>query len=278
MPANLKKQLSQLTKRGPHRVLTGDLAYAGLEGVVYTPAEGNGLPAVAFGHDWMKKTKHYHATLRHLASWGIVVAAPNTETGINPNHQGFAGDLDSSLQILAGVKLGHGNATVNPGKMGLVGHGMGAGSAILTAVGNKRVKAVASIFPAQVTPSSYAAAQQVDAPGLIIGSNTGEVFGAGNPAKLAYNWKGDVAYRQVDRINQQGFSEDNLFKFTVGMGVPQFSGQELVRGLVTGFLLHQLAGEKKYSDFSNPTATAKRVESFTGKELAELAGDGRHVV
>src|SRR5699024_2747932 len=71
---NLKKHLSKLSKRGPHRVMVGDLDYAGLPGKIYTPAEGNGVPGVAFGHDWMKPIKHYHQTLRHLASWGIAVA------------------------------------------------------------------------------------------------------------------------------------------------------------------------------------------------------------
>ena len=85
MAENLNKQLSKLSKRGPHRVLVGDLDYAGIPGKVYAPAEGQGLPAVAFGHDWMKDISSYEGTLRHLASWGIVVAAPNTEKGIAPD-------------------------------------------------------------------------------------------------------------------------------------------------------------------------------------------------
>src|SRR5699024_7564964 len=35
--ANLKKHLATLSKRGGHRVLVGDLDYAGLPGKVYTP-------------------------------------------------------------------------------------------------------------------------------------------------------------------------------------------------------------------------------------------------
>ena len=66
--ANLKKHLAHLSKRGPHRVLVGDLGYAGIPGKIYTPAEGNGVPGVAFGHDWTKSVDKYHATLRHLAS------------------------------------------------------------------------------------------------------------------------------------------------------------------------------------------------------------------
>lgn len=249
--------------------MTGNLAYAGIEGVVYSPAEGEGLPAVAFGHDWLKAPKAYHATLRHLASWGIVVGAPATERGFNPDHSGFAADLDSTLQILSGVRLGEGNVTVNPGRLGVVGHGMGAGTAVLASASNDRVMAVAAILPAPVSPSSYAAAEHVTAPGLIIASSKGGLFGAGDPPRLAQAWGADVALREVDGINQQSFSEDTLAKLAIGFGLPQHAGQERVRGLVTGFLLHQLTGDKDYAGFSEPDATAKKVTSVVGEELTK---------
>ena len=103
MSAKLKK-LSDLSKRGPHRVLEGDLGYTGLPGKVYTPAEGKNLPGVAFGHDWLKDVAAYEDTLRHLASWGIAVAAPDTETGFKPDHTGLAADLETAMQILGGVR------------------------------------------------------------------------------------------------------------------------------------------------------------------------------
>ena len=89
--------------------MVGNLDYVGLPGKLYTPSEGKQLPAIAFGHDWLKDVKAYHAALRHFASWGIVVVAPNTEKNFNPNHHGFASDLETCLQIATGVKLGNGN-------------------------------------------------------------------------------------------------------------------------------------------------------------------------
>ena len=65
-----------LTRRGPHRVLRGDLGFAGLPGTVYTPESGLNLPGVAFGHDWLQGVGRYSGTLEHLASWGVVAAAP----------------------------------------------------------------------------------------------------------------------------------------------------------------------------------------------------------
>ena len=269
MSANLNKHLATLSKRGRNRVLVGDLDYAGITGKVYTPAEGQSLPAVAFGHDWMHKIKDYHATLRHLASWGIVAVAPETETGLWPDHRAFASDLETSLQIAAGVKLGQGNITVSPNKLAVIGHGMGGGTAVLAAVENEKVRCVGALYPAQTSPSSQEAAKYIDKPGLIIGPEKSDIFSAGNPPELAKNWKGEVCYRAVDNGKQATFTEDTLRKLFLGIGVGKASAVETARGLTTGFLLHQLNGDKKYADFSDPEAAGKGFVSATGEELDE---------
>lgn len=268
---NLNKHLSKLSKRGPHRVMVGELDYAGLPGRIYTPAEGNGVPGVAFGHDWMKPIKYYHQTLRHLASWGIAVAAPDTETGVLPDHKGLAADLDSCMQILGGVKLGAGNVTVNPARLGVVGHGMGGGAAVLAAANRDIVRAVGALYPARTSPAAADAAAAVSAPGLVLGAADLGVFESGDPAKVAANWGGPVCYRELEKGNQQGFSEDTVFKLLVGIGRPQTAAQETARGLLTGFLLHQLAGDRTYKGFSEPHAEAKKVTSYAGAQLQEKA-------
>lgn len=257
--------------------MEGDLGYTGLPGKVYAPAEGRDLPAVAFGHDWRRGIGAYESTLRHLASWGIVVAAPDTETGLNPDHRGFAADLETALQIAAGVRIGNGNITVSPNKLGLVGHGMGGGAAVLSAVDNEKVAAVAAIYPSNVAPSAVEAARNLFLPGLIIGpgEDADALFSPGNPAKLAYNWAGEAAYRTVKKGDQEGFSKDALGWRLLGLGKSDRKNQTTVRGLVTGFLLHQLAGEKKYAAFSDPEASGKNVESLTGDTLAKAAGLAR---
>ncbi|MFV8382111.1 dienelactone hydrolase family protein [Corynebacterium hindlerae] len=269
MAENLNKLVSKLSKRGPHRVLVGDLEYAGLPGKIYTPAEGNGLPAVAFGHDWMTDIKRYHATLRHLASWGIVVAAPNTEKGFMPDHRGFAADLETTLQILTGVKLGTGAVTVAPGKIGFAGHGMGAGCAVLAAAGRNHIKAVAALYPAATSPSCEDAAMNVNVPGFVLGQTERDFVTTGNPVNVAARWAGSCTYREIEGATQQGFPELSFSRLAVGMGRPQTGAQEITRALLTGFLLHRLDGQHKYSGFSNAEATAKKVTSFdaTGVRL-----------
>ncbi|HEY7594672.1 MAG TPA: alpha/beta hydrolase, partial [Actinophytocola sp.] len=63
--ANKAKHLAEeLSHKGPHRVLRGDLALVGLPGVVYTPTSGLGLPAIAFGHGWLQPPQRYLGLLR----------------------------------------------------------------------------------------------------------------------------------------------------------------------------------------------------------------------
>ncbi len=64
------------------------------------------LPGVAFGHDWLVRADRYAGTSEHLASWGVVAAAPNTETGIAPSLLNLAFDLGTTLDIVSGVRLG----------------------------------------------------------------------------------------------------------------------------------------------------------------------------
>lgn len=271
MAENLNKQLSKLSKRGPHRVHVGDLDYAGIPGKVYAPAEGQGLPAVAFGHDWMKDISSYEGTLRHLASWGIVVAAPNTEKGIAPDHRGFAADLETTLQILAGVRLGTGNVTVAPRRLGLVGHGMGASAAILAAVGRPSLTAVAALYPSQTAPSPVVAASQLTMPGLVIGSNESPFLDFGNAPKIAQSWGGSCTYFEVDNANHLTLSEDTMFKLLTGLGGLRAAPRETVRGVLTGYLLHQFEGGRHYAGFSSPHAEAKKLRSYTPQELEQRA-------
>uniref|UniRef100_UPI003CC7D41B poly(ethylene terephthalate) hydrolase family protein n=1 Tax=Nocardia abscessus TaxID=120957 RepID=UPI003CC7D41B len=164
MSASVKSLLSTLTSRGPHRVLRGNLAIAGQPGVVFTPESGRNLPAVAFGHGWLTGASHYRTLLEHLASWGIVAAAPDTERGPIPSHLGLAADLLTTLDICTGVRLGDGEISVHPERLALAGHGMGAGAAVLAA-GRPRVATLAApINPPAPPPPPAPAPPQPQTP------------------------------------------------------------------------------------------------------------------
>ncbi|MGB3772693.1 MAG: hypothetical protein WBA00_16260 [Rhodococcus sp. (in: high G+C Gram-positive bacteria)] len=257
-----QKLVADLTKTGPHRVLRGDLALAGLPGVIYTPQEGTDLPAVAFGHGWMTGVEHYESTLKHLASWGIVVVAPNTQRGPIPSHSQLANDLSVSLDVCTGIRLGIGNITVHPSKLGLVGHSMGAGAAVIAASRRGDVAAVGALFPAPTSPRALSPgiADRVSAPALVIGSPSELNSLTAEPVALADALGGETLLRVIDKSEGDGMVEGRLLLSFLGVGNAQPKTRKSVRALLTGFLLHRLAGDDTYADFSNPDAVIKKTE------------------
>jgi dienelactone hydrolase len=253
--ARTKKLFAALTRRGPHRVLRGDLAFAGLPGVVYTPESGMNLAGVAFGHDWLAGTDRYHGTLEHLASWGIVAAAPNTETGIAPSVLNLAFDLGTALDIVAGVRLGTGKISVHPTKLGVVGHGFGGSAAVFAAAGMPdKLKAAVALFPSVTQPSATEPARALRVPGLVVAAPDDPLSIKSNADELARAWRG-ATLRTVAKAEAGGLVEGFRLTRVVGLPGADRGTQKAVRALLTGYLLHTLAGDKAYKDFGDPEAT-----------------------
>ncbi len=259
--ASTKKLFRALTRRGPHRVLRGDLAFAGVPGVVYTPEAGLNLPGVAFGHDWLAKAENYTRTLEHLASWGIVAAAPSTEAGVAPSVLNFAFDLGATLDIVSGVRLGPGKISVHPAKRGLVGHGFGGSAAVFAAAGlasgPHAPKAVAALFPTVTKPPAEQPAATLKVPGLILASTGDPLNLRSNAAELAAAWQGSTL-RTVDKAESAGLVEGRKLTRFIGLPGPDRGTQKVVRALLTGYLLAVLAGDKTYRDFADPEVTLPR--------------------
>jgi hypothetical protein len=252
MVARTKKLFTALTRRGPHRVLCGDLAFAGLPGVVYTPESGMNLAGVAFGHDWLAVAERYEGTLEHLASWGIVAAAPNTETGVAPSVLNLAFDLGTTLDIIAGVRLGPGKISVHPTKLGVVGHGFGGSAAVFAAAGMPaKPKAVAALFPTVTKPPAEQPAASLPVPGLVLSGPGDPMTLRSNAVELTRVWKG-ATLRTVNKAKAGGLIEGRRLARVVGLPGADRSTQKVVRALLTGYLLHTLAGDKAYADFADP--------------------------
>lgn len=250
--ASTKKLFKALTRRGPHRVLRGDLAFAGLPGVVFTPAEGLNLPGVAFGHDWLAGADRYSGTLEHLASWGIVAAAPATETGVAPSALNLAYDLGTTLDIISGVRLGPGKISVHPTKLGVLGHGFGGSAAVFAAAGMPvKPKAVAALFPTLTAPPAEEPAAALQVPGLILTAPGDPMTLRSNAVELARVWK-TATIRTVNKAKAGGMIEGRRLARAFGLPGADRSTQKVVRALVTGYLLHTLTGDKTYRDFADP--------------------------
>lgn len=250
--ASTKKLFNELTRRGPYKVLRGDLAFAGLPGAVFTPESGLSLAGVAFGHDWVAGADRYHETLEHLASWGIVAAAPHTETSLAPSVLNLAYDLGTTLDIIAGVRLGEGKISVHPNKLGVVGHGFGGSAAVFAAAGQPaKTKAVVAAFPTLSSPRAEEPASTLQVPGLILTAPGDPMTLRSNAVELARVWK-TATLRTVSKGKAGGLIEGRRLARVVGLPGADRSTQKVVRALMTGYLLHQLTGDKTYRDFADP--------------------------
>lgn len=253
--ANPKKLLSQLSKTGPHKVLRGDMAIVGLPGTIYTPAEGKDLPGIAFGHGWLTGAKQYYKTLAHLASWGIVAAAPTTEKGVLASDQGLAADLETTLSVISEVRLGAGDITVHKHRLGLAGHGFGASAATLAAARSDKVKALGALYPAPTSSAVLPAAEQVEVPTLILVAPGEFESMTSNALALRRALPGDQAVlRMAPRAENRGLAEGFSVRKKLGAGGNDKATQRVTRGVLAGFLLHQLTEDSTYSAFSDPEA------------------------
>ncbi|MDN4521212.1 hypothetical protein JN086_07090 [Mycolicibacterium austroafricanum] len=256
--ASTKKLFAALTRRGPHRVLRGDLAFAGQPGIVYTPAAGKNLPGVAFAHDWITSADRYRGTLEHLASWGIVAGAPNTETGLAPSVLNLAYDLGTTLDIITGVRLGQGDISVHPNKLGLVGHGFGASAVVFTAAGLPvKPKGVVAAYPTVSSPPAEAPAAGLTVPGLILTDPGDPMTLRSNAVELARAWK-PATLRATSKTKSGGLVEGRRLAPVVGLPGADRGTQRIVRALMTGYLLYTLTGDKTYRAFADAEAEPPR--------------------
>ena len=282
-----KQAVADLARPGPHEVLRGELALVGLPGVVFTPASGAGLPAVAFGHDWLQPTHRYHGLLRHLASWGIVAAAPDTERSPFASHGRLAHDLRTALGVCSGVRLGGSvraaAVSVDPQRLGVAGHGMGGAAAVLAAAvpvadtrvqaadepywevgGGVSIRAVGTVALSESHPSAHEAARAVHAPAshIAFGKDLAAPPAAG-AEPVATAWAGPCSLRTLKKASHMSVVEGRHWSDLLLDGKGQSAVRDTVRALLTGFLLHRVAGDETYADLEEGAVKGTTVRTFS---------------
>ncbi|MFV0496040.1 dienelactone hydrolase family protein [Mycobacterium sp.] len=258
--ARTRKLFSALCRRGPHHVLRGNLAFAGLPGVVYTPEAGLNLPGIAFAHDWLARSARYAGLLEHLASWGIVAGAPDTQRGLAPSVLTMAADLGAALDIVSSVRLGPGNIGVHPARLGLVGHGFGGSAAVFAATGSTaKPAAVAALFPTVTAPPAEQPAASLDVPGLILSAPADPLALNSNALALSQAWDA-ATLRIVSKAEARGLVEGRRWANAVGLAGSHRKTQHTVRALLTGYLLYTLGGDKTYRDFADADAALPKTD------------------
>lgn len=271
----VRRSFDELSRPGPRRVLRGDLARVGLPGVVFTPESGSGLPAIAFGHGWLQPTSRYQELLRHLASWGVVVAAPATQHGVLPSHRQFATDLRTALDVCVGVRLGTGDISVDPDRLGVVGHGMGGACAVLAATADQRCQAVATLALTQILLPVLDAARRATMPGLHLAGGKDRVAPAiGHAEPVAKAWAGPVQLRILPKTSHLGFLSGKHWSDLMLDGSPEHATRRISRALLTAFLLRHLTTAPDYDDLLNADAPGAPL-TFTRSPQAAPHRHGR---
>lgn len=289
-----KQAVAELSQPGPHAVLRGELARVGLPGVLFTPASGTGLPAVAFAHDWLQPAQRYHRLLRHLASWGIVAVAPDTERGPFASHRRLAHDLRTALGVCSGVRLGGTTraaaVSVDPARLGVAGHGMGGAAAVLAAAvpashtqvqavgepywevgADLDLAAVATVALTESQPPALDAARAVHLPGLHIAFGKDLVSPPGTGAEpVASAWAGPCSLRTLKKATHMGVVEGRHWSDLVLDGKSQSSTRDLVCALVTGFLLHRLGGQEDYAALTDGPVKRTEVRTYAEATIPAL--------
>ncbi len=212
--------------------------------LLYQPvAAGRPLPGVVFGHGFLGAADRYDSICRRLASHGVAVLAPGfSDIRLFWSGAGVARDLAAGIDFLDSLGVG---------QVGLVGHSMGGGAALLAASRDPRVRAVAVLSPHRVSGAPGALRQ---APALF--------FAAGNdrtaPAASVRRWffEPSVPAGLLVTIRDGGHNGylDNTSRLEDRFE-PYDRAVQLgaVRKYLTAFLMLHLAGDSSYAAWLLPT-------------------------
>lgn len=242
-----RPSLDYLAHLGPHRVASGSLTPAGLPGLVFAPVAGRGYPVVGLSHGWLQPAARYADTMRYLASWGLVVVAPDTQRGPIPSHGAMAQDLLLSLRQVAGSRLAGGRVRPNGDRLGVLGHSIGGGAAVLAAAAEKSVGAVVTVTAAATRPSAVEAATRVHVPGLhLVGAE--DDIAADDGRAIAAAWAGPAQLRTVKDASHLGLAEGSDWTSKITGSGDEKKTQQVTRLLATAFLLRHLTDGEQLAD------------------------------
>ncbi len=246
-PSINRPTFEYFTYKGPHRVAVGDLAPAGLPGLVFTPSSGRRLPIVALGHGWLQSVDKYADTMRYLASWGIIVVAPNTHRSLFSSHQGLALDLSRALRMVAYGELGGGRVRGDLRRLGVLGHSTGGGAAVLAAAKDEQIRAVLTVTAAETKPSAIEAAGRVEAPSLhLIGAK--DDWAESDGARIAQSWGGPTQLRRVKGTGHLGLAEGSSFVNGILGADSDKKVQHATRILASAFFVRHLTNAPQLAD------------------------------
>ncbi|MBM4006210.1 MAG: alpha/beta hydrolase [Planctomycetes bacterium] len=248
-------------------------ATASAVGSPFDPAAGP-CPVIAFGHGFLSAVTLYQSTASHLASWGFVVALPQTQGGLFPSHAALAADMVSTLDWLAsqsGVSGSVWSGAIDGSRRGMMGHSMGAGCSMLAAASDPRVRAMVSMAPAETNPSSTQACASIRAAVRMLVGSQDAIVAPSTATPMFDNLLGDGQLVSIIGGFHCGFIDSSFIGCDSG-SITRTQQLAIVRREATEFLLVELAGmeELRCQAWGQPGAGTVRAE----RPSADLDGDG----
>ena len=228
-------------------------------------------PAIAFGHGYLQSVSSYASTLSHLASWGFIVIAPSSESGLFPNHSRFADDLRDSLtwltwenEIITSFLFGG----VDTANFGVSGHSMGGGASLLAASRDDRIRAVANLAAAETNPSAITAAASITRPVQLIAGDEDAITPPGNHQIPMYAAANPARQLPVIQGGWHCGFQDSSFPIGCDSGSLPRAEQlaETRQLLTTWFLLYLRGEEERWYEVWGPTARQNALVSFTADD------------
>lgn len=215
------------------------------------PVAPGAHPAIAFGHGFFQDVGKYATTLRHWSGWGFITVAPKSQGGLFPSHTAFADDLNAALTWLTSQNSTPGSpftGKVDTGRLGLSGHSMGGGAALLAASRNTAVRSVTTLAAAETNPSAITASRSLATAVQYVGGSDDGIASVAEHQRKMYDAKS--APTQL-RVITGGFHCG--FEDTGGLGcdtgnLSRPAQLALTRKVTTAWLLYSLADETRLYD------------------------------
>jgi len=271
------KDAVALADPGPHEVLISEVSVPrtrGGEGTfearLYVPLPSQPgtseppSPVVAFGHGYQARVDYYESTLVHLASWGIVVIAPRSAGELFPDHGAFADDLLSAVDWVV-AESGPGNrdwpgGPVDPEALGLSGHSMGGGAALLAAARAPAIRAVATLAAAESDPSAIDAAATIAAPALFLAAADDAITPLVEHQRPMFEAKasGPAQLRTIVGASHCGFLDLQTLLLSLvcdDAAIGPDEQRRLTRAVLAAWLRYELAGDASAAALAWPEAS-----------------------
>ncbi|HEU4491641.1 MAG TPA: hypothetical protein VFR74_12295 [Jiangellales bacterium] len=212
------------------------------------PLVGRDHPAVAFGHAYLQGPERYARLLEAVAAQGFVVVAPASESSFWPSHSRLAKDLRRSLTWL--VEQSHTSGSplagrVDERRLAVAGHSMGGGAAVIAAVRDPRVRAVATLAAAETVPATSLAAAGLDVPSLWVAGSADRIVPPDTTRALLAASPAPTLLAVVEGGWHCGFADSSAFwGFGCDSGaLPRAEQQATTADLLVRWLAASLLGE-----------------------------------